>query len=394
MRVFLSFILGLLGTLSLAAKPARESMEDITARVFRLARVQYIAMDAMIPEGKYPTSIKKGALATASATTWVSGFYPGSLWYIYLYDNDARIRALAEKYTRAMEPALRSHISHDLGFQFNCSCGNALRITGDEQWRPMLLEAASLLAGRFSPVTGVTRSWNFSPKGKEWKYPVIIDNMMNLELLTEAARLTGADSLRTMAVTHARTTIRNHFRPDATCYHVVDYDPGTGEVRWRGTHQGYADESAWARGQGWAVYGFTMMYEKTGEEDFLRQAEAVARMLLRRLPADGIPFWDFDAPEIPDEHKDASAAAIMASAFVRLASLTADKKLSKQCRAMAETQLRTLASPLYLSVPGENCGFLLKHSVGNLPKKSQVDVPLTYADYYFLEALLRWNKIL
>ena len=394
MRKILIIALGLVLGLPASAKAPKESVEDLTARVFRTAAVQYVAIDAELPEGRFPVSIKKGALSHAEATSWVAGFYPGSLWYIYLYGKDERIRTLAEKYTAAMEPATRKHISHDLGFQFNCSYGNALRITGDEKWQPTLLEAARLLAARFNPVAGVTRSWNFSPKDKDWKFPVIIDNMMNLELLMEACRLTGADSLKNIAVTHAKTTMKNHFRPDGTCYHVLDYDPETGEVRWKGTHQGYADESAWARGQGWALYGFTMMYEKTGEEAFLRQAETVARMLLKRLPADGIPYWDFDAPEIPDEHRDASAAAIMSSAFVRLAGFTPDGKLAKQCLKMSETQIRTLASPLYLAPVGENCGFLLRHSVGNLPKKSQVDVPLSYADYYFLEALLRWNKIL
>ncbi|MBQ9893054.1 MAG: glycoside hydrolase family 88 protein [Bacteroidales bacterium] len=394
MKRLVSLILLLTGVLPLSAKPARESMEELTSRVFALAESQYAAIDAALPEGTFPKSVSKDAVTTEEATAWTAGFYPGSLWYIYLYGKDGRIRSLAEKYTRAMEPATRSHISHDLGFQFNCSYGNALRITGDPGWQPVLLEAARLLAGRFNPVTGVTRSWNFSPKGKTWLFPVIIDNMMNLELLTEAARLTGDDSFRDIAVSHARTTIRNHFREDGTCFHVVDYDPETGSVRWRGTHQGYADGSAWARGQGWALYGYTMMYEKTGEAAFLAQAETVARMLLERLPGDGIPYWDFDAPEIPDEHRDASAAAVMCSAFVRLASLTSDRKLSRQCSAMAEKQIRTLASPLYLACVGENAGFLLYHSVGNLPKKSQVDVPLPYADYYFLEALLRWNKIL
>ena len=387
-------ILGLLLGLAASAKAPKESLSDLTARVFRVAAIQYTAMDAALPEGRFPGSIKKGELSSVEASSWVAGFYPGSLWYIYLYGKDDRIKALAEKYTEAMEPGTRKHISHDLGFQFNCSYGNAIRITGDEKWMPTFQEAARLLAARFNPVAGVTRSWNFSPKGKNWQFPVIIDNMMNLELLTEAARLTGADSLKTIAITHAKTTIKNHFRPDGTCFHVVDYDPETGDVRWRGTHQGYADGSAWARGQGWALYGFTMMYEKTGEEAFLRQAETVAKMLLKRLPADGIPYWDFDAPEIPDEHRDASAAAIMSSAFVRLAGLTPDKKLAKQCLKMSETQIRTLASPLYFAPVGENAGFLLRHSVGNLPKKSQVDVPLSYADYYFLEALLRWNKIL
>ena len=394
MKKFILVAAGLLLLLSAGAKPAREPMEDLTARVFKLAERQFVLMDSQLEEGEFPSSIKKASLSKTKPSSWVSGFFPGSLWYVYLYDKDPRFEALAAKYTERMQPVLEKDRSHDIGFQVNCSYGNALRITGDPKWQPAMEKGASLLAGRFKPAAGVTRSWNFSAKGKDWKCPVIIDNMMNLELLMEAARLTGADSLRQIAVSHAETTMKNHFRPDGTCFHVVDYDPETGEVRSKCTHQGYADDSAWARGQAWALYGFTMMYDKSGRPEFLTQAEKVARMLLARLPEDGIPYWDFDAPEIPDEHRDASAGAIMASAFVKLAGLTKDKKLSKQCLAMAETQLRTLASPLYLAIPGENCGFLLMHSVGNLPKKSQVDVPLTYADYYFLEALLRWNKIL
>ena len=394
MKKFILVAAGLLLLLSASAKPAREPMEDLTARVFKLAEKQFVLMDSQLEEGEFPSSVKKASLSKTKPSSWVSGFFPGSLWYVYLYDKDPRFEALAAKYTERMQPVLEKDRSHDIGFQVNCSYGNALRITGDPKWQPAMEKGASLLAGRVKPAAGVTRSWNFSAKGKDWKCPVIIDNMMNLELLMEAARLTGADSLRRIAVSHAETTMKNHFRPDGTCFHVVDYDPETGEVRSKCTHQGYADDSAWARGQAWALYGFTMMYDKSLRPEFLDQAQKVARMLLKRLPEDGIPFWDFDAPEIPDEHRDASAGAIMASAFVKLAGLTKDKKLSKQCLTMAETQLRTLASPLYLAAPGENCGFLLMHSVGNLPKKSQVDVPLTYADYYFLEALLRWNKIL
>ena len=394
MKRIITVAAGLLVLLSLSAKPARESMEDLTARVFRVAEKQFVLLDSQLEEDEFPSSIKKSSLSKTKVSSWVSGFFPGSLWYVYLYDKDPRFEALAVKLTERMLPVTDKDRSHDIGFQVNCSFGNALRITGDPKWQPAMEKGASLLAGRFKPAAGVTRSWNFSAKGKEWKCPVIIDNMMNLELLMETARLTGADSLRQIAISHAETTMKNHFRPDGTCFHVVDYDPETGEVRSKCTHQGYADDSAWARGQGWALYGFTMMYDKSGRPEFLSQAEKVARMLLGRLPEDGIPYWDFDAPEIPDEHRDASAGAIMCSAFIKLAGLTSDKKLSKQCLAMAEKQIRTLASPLYLSAPGENCGFLLMHSVGNLPKKSQVDVPLTYADYYFLEALLRWNKIL
>ena len=215
---------------------------------------------------------------------------------------------------------------------------------------------------------------------------------MNLELLEYASKLFYCDTLNDIAVKHAETTMENHFRPDYSCYHMLDYDPATGAVLRKVTVQGYADESAWARGQAWALYGYTMMYCETRKAEFLHQAENIANMLLERLPADGIPYWDFDDPEIPNTYKDASAAAVMCSAFIELSGLSKDRKLSKKCSAMAERQIRTLASPQYLAAPGENAGFLLKHSVGNLPGGSEIDTPLIYADYYFLEALNRYKN--
>lgn len=222
---------------------------------------------------------------------------------------------------------------------------------------------------------------------------MIIDNMMNLELMMNAHELFGADSLKTIALTHANTTMVNHFREDHSTFHLVDYDKETGEIRRKQTIQGYSDDSAWARGQAWAVYGYTMMFRETGVSEYLALAENVARMLLGRLPEDGIPYWDFDSPEIPEDVRDASAAAVMASAFVELSTLTADKKLAKDCLAMAERQLRALSSDEYLAAEGECGGFILKHSTGNKPGNSEVDVPLSYADYYFLEALVRINKL-
>ena len=391
-KIVLLIALVLAGTL-LPAKQKKESMEDLTRRVFTVARTQAIDMDRDLNGKALPKSTKKQALVTMLPSSWTAGFFPGSLWYIYKYNGEPRMADLARRYTALLEGEAHKARNHDIGFQIECSYGNGLKFTGDTAYTRIVVMAGNALAKRFNPAVGCTKSWN-QRKDKDWRYPVIIDNMMNLELLMHAWKLSGIDSLRTIAETHARTTMYNHFRPDATTWHVVDYDPEDGHVRGKCTHQGYSDDSAWARGQAWALYGFTMMARESGEAAFLAQAEKVARMLLKRLPKDGIPFWDFDAPEIPAEHVDASAAAIMASAFVELGRTTADRKLGKQCLKMAETQLRTLASPRYLAIPGENCGFLLMHSVGNRPANSQVDVPLPYADYYFLEALLRWNQIL
>ena len=379
----------LLATAVAALLSCQESEKALTDRVFAVAARQYADMEASLSETTLPRTIEADTLRTSNPTWWCAGFYPGSLWYIYLRTGDGNIRAMAEKNTRKVYAETQKARSHDIGFVTNCSYGNALRITGDTTWRQPIIDAAHALATRFNPNVGATRSWNFSAKRKKWLFPVIIDNMMNLELLMEAHKLCGVDSLRDIALTHANTTIKNHFRDDYSTWHVVDYDPEDGSVRMKCTHQGYSDDSAWARGQAWGLYGYTMMYRESGEKAYLDQAEHIASYLIGRLPSDGIPYWDFDAPEIPDALRDASAGAIMASALIELSRLTADRNAAKKYLATARKQVRTLAGPDYLAEPGENCHFLLKHSVGSLPGKSEVDVPLTYADYYFLEALLR-----
>ena len=301
------------------------------------------------------------------------------------------VKLLAEKNTLKLDPIQYVTHDHDVGFQLNCSYGNGLRLIGNKDYEKVLHQGAKSLATRFSPITGVIQSWDFLRR--DWKYPVIIDNMMNLELLMFASKAFDDDSLAYVARSHADTTLKNHFREDYSSYHLVDYDPKDGHVRSKQTVQGYSDESSWGRGQAWALYGYTMMYRMTEDKRYLSQAECVGNMLLSRLPVDGIPYWDFDAPN-GNEYRDASAGAIMASAFVELSSFTEDAKARQNYLNVAEKQLRTLASSTYLAEPGTNCNFILKHSVGNFPEKSEVDVPLSYADYYFLEGLLRYKKAL
>ena len=379
---------------AILAVSCQESMKQLTDRVFEVAEYQFTEMDKTLTDTNVPKSTRFGVLVPSETKSWTSGFYPGSLWYVYMYTGNENTKALAEKNTEKLYIETQRVRSHDIGFMVNCSYGNALRITGDEKYREPYINAAKLLTTRFNPTVGLTQSWNITPSRKHWKFPVIIDNMMNLELLTQAHKMSGIDSLLTVAVTHANTTMKNHFRPDYTTWHVVDYDPETGDIRMKVTHQGYSADSAWSRGQAWAVYGYTMMFREVGDEAYLALAENIARMLLDKLPEDGIPYWDFDSPDIPDAQRDASAGAIMASSFIELAGYTQDKALSKELMEMAETQIRTLASPEYLAEKGRNGFFLLKHSVGSYPSDTEVNVPLTYADYYFLEALLRYNGML
>jgi hypothetical protein len=346
-------------------------------------------LESLRGQTNLPRTFEKGELKLVRPADWTSGFFPGSLWYLYESNGRPQWKAAAQDYTARLE-SIKDHTgSHDVGFMLNCSYGNGYRLTGDPHYRDVLLQGAQTLSTRFDPRVGAIRSWDHT----KWQYPVIIDNMMNLELLTWAAQESNDANLEHIANQHARTTLHDHFRPDASSWHVVDYNPTNGAVLQKKTHQGAADDSAWARGQAWGLYGYTMMYRETGRPEYLAQAQKIARFLMHhpRLPADKIPYWDFDAPDIPNAPRDASAAAIMASALIELSGQV-EPEFGRQCLELARQQLRSLSSPAYLAAVGENGGFLLRHCVGHLPKSSEVDVPLVYADYYFLEALLRYQK--
>jgi len=280
--------------------------------------------------------------------------------------------------------------THDMGFKVYCSFGNGYRLTQDENYKKILLESAYTLISRYKPNAKIIRSWDHN--ANKWQCPVIIDNMMNLELLFWAFSESKDSTFYNIAVNHAYTTLKNHFREDYSTYHVVDYDTITGAVIKKNTHQGYADESAWSRGQAWALYGYTMSYRETKIEDFLNQALKTANFIFdhKNLPADLIPYWDYDAPEIPDEPRDVSAATCTASALYELSMY--DKANGARFKKLADTILENI-SKNYRANPEQARGFLLLHSTGSKPSNSEVDVPLTYADYFFLEALLRKQKL-
>jgi unsaturated chondroitin disaccharide hydrolase len=333
-----------------------------------------------------------GNLVTAKSNWWTSGFFPGTLWYLYEYSKDAKIKKYAELMTARVEKEKFNKGTHDLGFMLYCSFGNGLRLTGQESYNEVLLTGAKSLSTRFRPNIGCIQSWN-SRRG--WKCPVIIDNMMNLEFLMWAFKKSGDSSFYKICVTHSDTTIKNHFRSDYSSYHVVSYDTITGKVEAKQTHQGAADESAWSRGQSWGLYGYTVMYRETKLRRYLDQAVHIADFMINHpnMPQDKIPYWDFNAPGIPDAKRDASAGSVMASALIELSGYVEPEK-GKKYLDIAEIQLRSLASAAYLAKPGKNGNFILMHSVGSIPGKSEIDVPLTYADYYFIEALLRYKAII
>jgi rhamnogalacturonyl hydrolase YesR len=267
-----------------------------------------------------------------------------------------------------------------------CSFGRGYEVTKKPRYRDILLQSAETLVSRFNPEVGCIRSWDHN--SDKWGFPVIIDNMMNLELLFWAAKETCDSTYREIAVSHAMKTIEHHFRDDYSSFHVVDFNPETGEVNERATHQGYASESAWARGQAWGLYGFTMAYRETNNTVFLKQAKNIADFILEHphLPGDYVAYWDFDAPEIPEEPRDASAAAVMASALYELAEYSSNRE---KYLSAANKMFESLSSEKYLAKPGNNKGFILKHSTGSKPANSEVDVPIVYADYYYLESFMR-----
>jgi rhamnogalacturonyl hydrolase YesR len=334
----------------------------------------------------FPRSFERDSIRLVPSNDWTSGFFPGMLWFMYEYTAKEKWKERAMEFTELMvrEPSNRN--SHDVGFKVYNSYGNGYRLAKNEEYRKAILQGAATLVSRFNPTVGCTRSWDFG----KWQYPVIIDNMMNLELLFAATRLTGDSSYYKVAVSHANTTMRNHFRPDFSTYHVIDYDTISGKVIGGSTHQGFADASAWARGQAWALYGYTMCYRETKDAAYLHQAENIASFLLKhpRLPMDKIPYWDFDAANITNEPRDASAAAIIASALYELQDYS---KKMKEYKSAADHIMRSLTKS-YRAKAGEKKGFILLHSTGHKPANGEVDVPIIYADYYYIEALLRKKK--
>lgn len=357
---------------------------------FDVAAAQSTDMYSKVREaGKLPRSIERGLRGPQD---WTAGFFPGVLWELYEHTGDTVWQHRAEYACTLLEGQQFNAHDHDIGFKMQCSLGRGLELTGNPDYRRKLYRSARTLASRYDPRVGLIQSWEDMP-GRGWQFPVIIDNMMNLELLMEAYKLSGDTSLRDIAVRHADKTLRCHYRPDRTCPHVVDYDATTGEVRRFDWNNGSDDTSvsAWSRGQSWGLYGFTMMYRETGDTAYLRHAERIADMLISHpaMPDDMIPYWDYTGTD-RSTMRDASAAAIMASALMELSTYSAH---GDRYFAAGEKQLRSLASDEYLAKPGTHGSFIIKHATGNYLRHSELDGALSYADYYFLEGLLRYLKL-
>lgn len=387
-------IIGSLGLLLFAA--CKTSFDEKQNLDYCLAQTGKTLKLAPADSSQIPRSIANGKTQwrLVNYRDWTCGFWPGILWYAYEYSKDPSLKKQAQRYSGALYPLVDSAaIDHDLGFQVYCSIGNGYRLTHDPTYKNMLLRAADTLSKLFNPKVGTILSWPREVPGVDWplRHNTIMDNMINLELLFWASKNGGSKNLYDIAVKHAQTTMLNHFRADYTSYHVVVYDTATGSKVKGITHQGYSDSSMWARGQSWAIYGYTMVYRETKDTQFLNFAQKVTDVYLKDLPDDLIPYWDFNAPGIPNAPRDASAAAVTASALLELSTFVTDKTKADEYRRKAEQMLIDLSSDKYQS-RNINSAFLL-HSTGHKPNGGEVDASIIYADYYYMEALLRLQKL-
>ncbi|MDO7172535.1 glycoside hydrolase family 88 protein [Mariniflexile sp. AS56] len=378
-------------TYSCKTKPSKEfNLEAVVSKTEKQLSYHYGIVEKYQEDNLLPRSIDEKGLVMVPSDDWTSGFFPGELWMMYDLTDNAIWKERAIKYTEYLESEQFNTGTHDVGFMMYCSYGHGYKTTGSSKYKDILIQTAKSLASRYNPTLKSIRSWDHSTS--LYTFPVIIDNMMNMELLLWASQETGDPYYKNIAINHTNTTLKNHFRGDNSSYHVVDYSPEKGEIIKKVTNQGYADESAWSRGQAWGLYGFTVMYRATKDEAYLKQAERIAKFILshKNLPEDKIPYWDFDAPKLPNEPRDASAAAIIASGLYELAGYS---KNSIEYLEVADTMLKSLSTEKYLNKKGTKYGFLLSHSTGNWPRNSEIDEPIVYADYYYLEALNRKKRL-
>lgn len=388
--------IGLSLLIFIGCSPKQSKKDLITDNIENAIAQNTLQTDLIEKSGTFinPRTIdEKGNIVYVPIDDWTSGFFPGSMWYMYELTNDNKWKNLAEKYTETLDSIQYLTWHHDVGFMIGSSYLNGY-LQGKKEYKDVIIQTAKSLSTRFRPVAGVIQSWNVD-KGwqseRGWKCPVIIDNMMNLELLFEATALSGDSIFYNIAVSHADKTLENHFRTDNSCYHVVDYDPETGSVLKKQTAQGYADESSWARGQAWALYGYTVCYRYTHNPKYLEQAQKVYNFIFtnKNLPKDLIPYWDYDALNIPNVPRDASAAAVTASALYEMSTYLPNQKYKETADEIVES----LSTPAYRAEVGTNGNFILMHSVGSIPHGQEIDVPLNYADYYFLESLIRKRNL-
>ncbi len=370
-----------------SCKQESQTFNGEQALQIRYQKLKQYTLDSLAFPRSY--NIKEDKIKKVPSKDWTSGFYAGNLWQIYEITKEDAYKNLAKQWTAFIEKEKFNDGTHDMGFKVFCSFGKGLKHKNNQEYKDIIVKSAQTLITRYNDTVQSIRSWSFNKK--RWDFPVIIDNMMNLELLFEATKISKDSTFHKIAVKHANTTLKNHFRADNSTWHVLDYNPTNGKVRMRVTHQGINDDSSWARGQGWAIYGFTMAYRYTKDTKYLEQAKATAAFVLnhKNLPEDGIPYWDFDAPNIPNEPRDVSAGAIVASALIELYDYTKDETYLNYSKKF----LKNVHTATYILPENIQAPFILDHSSGDWSKRAEMDEPIVYGDYYFLEALLRIKSI-
>ena len=356
-----------------------------------LEKRYHTLLEYPIDSVSFPRSmdLKTGVIKKVPSKDWTSGFFVGNLWQLYTLTGDKRYKERAALWNKYIEKEKFNNKTHDMGFKVFCSFGKGLEVEENKKYKEIIVKSAQTLSTRFNKTVGSIRSWDFNKD--IWEFPVIMDNMMNLELLFEASKISGDNKYKNIAIQHANTTLKNHFRKDDSCYHVLVYDTIAGKVKNKITYQGFNDDSSWARGQSWAVYGFTMSYRYTHDKAYLNRAEATAQFFInhKNMPEDGIPYWDFNDTSIPNAPRDVSAATVMASALIELYTITKNEAYLNYSNKV----INTLSSEKYILGESVNGPFIFDHSTGNWPKKDEMDQPIIYADYYFLETLLRKKSL-
>lgn len=383
-----------IGIFFLGCQKEQSGLDKKIDQTLNTAVSQYSYMATRLEDGRFPKTYHKETdeLETSDSGWWTSGFYSGTMLYLDQILETDTFQAEIDRSLKHLKKEQFNTSTHDLGFMMYCSYGHANRLNPNPEYKKILMNSAKSLATRYNDTVKVIRSWDSAPwnKGGEDDLVVIIDNMMNLELLFWATRHSGDSIYAQIAISHANTTMKHHYRDDYSSFHEVIYDENTGEVKQQITNQGYADSSSWARGQAWGLYGYVVMYRETKDEKYLEFAKNIAEFILNHpnLPKDKVPYWDFNAPDIPDALRDSSAGAIIASALLELSDY-AEGAYFTQAKAMLET----LLSPEYIAEQGTNGGFLLKHGVGNMPNNTEIDTPLSYGDYYLVEAMMRYKNM-
>ena len=395
--LLLLFAIVLVSCATNAHKGEAETLDKKIDATLKTAASQYAYLGSRNPKGRFPKTyhVDNDSLETSDSGWWCSGFYPGTLLYLNEMHSNRQLKKLADAALEGLNKEQFNTSTHDLGFMMYCSFGNANRRDRKVEYDTILMNSAKSLSTRYNPVAKCIKSWDSAPwnHANSNQMPVIIDNMMNLELLFWATKQYGDSTYYNIAVNHANTTMKNHFRKDYSSYHEVVYDINTGAMVKQITNQGAADASAWARGQAWGLYGYVVMYRETKYKKYLQQAQNIAAYILNNpnLPKDKIPYWDFNAPGIPNALRDSSAAAIISAALFELSKYVAKDK-AESYKNDAETILNNLLTPQYIAAPKTNGGFILMHGVGNMPNKTEIDTPLSYGDYYLVEAMLRYKN--